>query len=64
MEEIKTIQDNLSKAYEMLQNLDVKPTKTNMETILFALDAIKTAYDAMVKKQEDDAVLERYRLEE
>lgn len=42
MEEIRK---RLSQGYEMLQNLGIKPSKQNMEILLFVLSAMKDAYD-------------------
>lgn len=44
-ETIKTIQGKLSRAYESIQNLNMQPTKTNMEIVLATMAALKDAYD-------------------
>lgn len=44
-EAIKTIQGKLSRAYESIQNLNMQPTKTNMEIVLATMAALKDAYD-------------------
>lgn len=45
MDEIKVIQGKLSRAYESVQNLNMQPTKTNMEIVLGTMAALKDAYD-------------------
>lgn len=45
MDEIKVIQGKLSRAYESIQNLNMQPTKTNMEIVLSTMAALKDAYD-------------------
>lgn len=45
MDEIKVIQGKLSRAYESIQNLNMQPTKTNMEIVLATMAALKDAYD-------------------
>lgn len=45
MDEIKVIQGKLSRAYESVQNLNMQPTKTNMEILLATMAALKDAYD-------------------
>lgn len=42
MEEIK---NKLSEGYDLIQKLNLKPTKGNMEILLFVLSAMKDAYD-------------------
>ena len=45
MDEIKILQGKLSRAYESIQNLNMQPTKTNMEIVLATMAALKDAYD-------------------
>jgi len=45
MDEIKVLQGKLSRAYESVQNLNMQPTKTNMEIVLGTMAALKDAYD-------------------
>ena len=49
MDEIKVIQGKLGRAYESIQNLNMQPTKTNMEIVLATMAALKDAYDFLGK---------------
>lgn len=59
MDEIKVIQGKLSRAYESIQNLNMQPTKTNMEIVLSTMAALKDAYDFLgTINQEEEAPAE------
>ena len=59
MDEIKVIQGKLGRAYESIQNLNMQPTKTNMEIVLSTMAALKDAYDFLgTINQEEEAPAE------
>lgn len=45
MNEQSKIMEKLENAYVLLQNLDIQPTKTNMEILMGVLTAIQAAHD-------------------
>lgn len=60
MDEIKILQGKLSRAYESIQNLNMQPTKTNMEIVLGTMAALKDAYDFLgtINLPEEDESVE------
>lgn len=52
MEELKKKLDN---AYVMIQDLDLKPTLKNIETIRYVMDALKGAYNALEEQEKQEA---------
>ena len=46
---IRGIAARLGTAYESIQGLGLQPTKTNMEILLGALDAMQTAYQYLMR---------------
>ena len=60
MDEIKILQGKLDRAYESIQNLNMQPTKTNMEIVLATMAAMKDAYDFLgtINLPEEDKSVE------
>lgn len=44
-DEIRMLKGKLERAYVSIQNLNMQPTKTNMEIVLGTMAALKDAYD-------------------
>lgn len=48
------MKEKLEKIFDKLQTLDLKPTLTNMETLLLVLYELREIYNELSKEGEDD----------
>ena len=48
------IKQKLDIAYDGLQMLEIRATKGNMDRLIFALDALKAAYQEIDKNRKDE----------
>lgn len=48
------MKEKLVEVYMALQKLDITPTKTNLEILLGALNALSEVYDAIEKREKEN----------